>query len=87
MTCPLSPKVFKSVRGSASDTVRECGFQRALTLNPGVRRPAGPRNRPQPDPANPNTFPLLGVRLHGNLFFSARMIAFSLLGSALAITG
>jgi len=25
--------------------------------------------------------------LHGNLFFSACMIAFSLLGSALAITG
>jgi hypothetical protein len=38
-------------------------------------------------PANPNTFPLLGAHVHGNLFFSACMMTFSLLGSALLITG
>jgi hypothetical protein len=42
---------------------------------------------PSPDPAHPNTFPLLGMRVHGNLFFAACMIVFSLLGAGLAITG
>jgi hypothetical protein len=46
-----------------------------------------PGTDPSPDPANPNTFPLLGARVHGNLFFSACMIVFSLLGATLAITG
>jgi hypothetical protein len=40
-----------------------------------VRRLAGPRNRPKPRPGQPqhlpNTFPLLGVHVRGNLFFSA----------------
>lgn len=46
-----------------------------------------PGTDPSPDPANPNTFPLLGAHVHGNLFFSACMMAFSLLGSVLLITG
>jgi hypothetical protein len=46
-----------------------------------------PGTDPSPDPANPNTFPLLGTHVHGNLFFSACMIVVSLLGAVLAITG
>jgi hypothetical protein len=46
-----------------------------------------PGTDPSPDPANPNTFSLLGAHLHGNLFFSACMMILSLLGSALLITG
>ena len=46
-----------------------------------------PGTDPSPNPANLNTFPLLGVHVRGNLFFSACMIVFSLLGSVLAITG
>jgi hypothetical protein len=46
-----------------------------------------PGTDPSPDPANPNTFPLFGVHVHGNLFFSATMMAISLLGAALLITG
>jgi hypothetical protein len=46
-----------------------------------------PGTDPSPDPANPNTFPLLGAHVHGNLFFSACMMIFSLLGSALLISG
>jgi hypothetical protein len=42
---------------------------------------------PSPDPANPNTLPLLGMRVHGNLFFSACVLVFTLLGAGLAITG
>jgi Family of unknown function (DUF6640) len=41
---------------------------------------------PSPDPAKPNTFPLLGARVHGNLFFSACMMIFGLAGAALLIT-
>jgi hypothetical protein len=44
-----------------------------------------PGTDPSPDPANPNTFALLGARVHGNLFFSACMMTLSLLGSALLI--
>jgi hypothetical protein len=44
-----------------------------------------PGTDPSPDPANPNTFPILGAHVHGNLFFSACMMIFSLLGSALLI--
>jgi len=40
---------------------------------------------PSPDPANPNTFPLLGVHVHGNLFFSGCMMVLSLLGYLLLI--
>jgi hypothetical protein len=36
---------------------------------------------------NPNTFPCSGSTCTATLFFSACMIVFSLLGSALAITG
>ena len=46
-----------------------------------------PGTDPSPDPANPNTFALLGAHVHGNLFFSACMMIFSLLGSVLLITG
>jgi hypothetical protein len=46
-----------------------------------------PGTDPSPDPANPNTFPLLGRHVHGNLFFSACMMVFSLAGSVLVITG
>jgi hypothetical protein len=46
-----------------------------------------PGTDPSPDPANPNTFPLLGAHVHGNLFFSACMMVFSLLGSVLLIAG
>jgi hypothetical protein len=46
-----------------------------------------PGTDPSPDPANPNTFPLLGAHVHGNLFFSACMMTFSLVGSALLIIG
>jgi hypothetical protein len=46
-----------------------------------------PGTDPSPDPANPNTFPLLGAHVHGNLFFSACMMDFSLLGSVLLIAG
>jgi hypothetical protein len=42
-----------------------------------------PGTDPSPDPANPNTFPLFGRRVHGNLFFSAAMIVFSFLGATL----
>ena len=42
-----------------------------------------PGTDPSPDPANPNTFPLLGRRVHGNLFFSAAMIIFGVLGATL----
>lgn len=46
-----------------------------------------PGTDPSPDPARPNTFPLLGAQVHGNLLFSACMIILSLLGSVLLITG
>jgi len=46
-----------------------------------------PGTDPSPDPDNPNTFPLIGRPVHGNLFFSACMIFLSLLGSVLLITG
>jgi hypothetical protein len=46
-----------------------------------------PGTDPSPDPAKPNTFPLLGAHVHGNLFFSACMMIFSLIGSALLISG
>ena len=46
-----------------------------------------PGTDPNPDPAHPNTFPLLGVHVHGNLFFSACMMVLSLLGTILLITG
>jgi hypothetical protein len=46
-----------------------------------------PGTDPSPDPAKPNIFPLLGGHVHGNLFFSACMVIFSLFGSALLITG
>lgn len=42
-----------------------------------------PGTDPSPDPANPNTFPLLGRHVHGNLFFSAAMIVLSFLGATL----
>ena len=44
-----------------------------------------PGTDPSPDPANPNTFPLLGAHVHGNLFFSACMMILSLTGSVLLI--
>jgi hypothetical protein len=47
---------------------------------------AVPGTDPSPDPANPNTFPLLGAHVHGNLFFSACMMISSLLGAVLLIT-
>jgi hypothetical protein len=47
---------------------------------------AVPGTDPSPDPANPNTFPLLGAHVHGNLFFSACMMIFSLLGAIFLIT-
>ena len=46
-----------------------------------------PGTDPSSDPAHPNTFPLLGVHVHGNLFFSACMMVLSLLGTVLLITG
>jgi len=46
-----------------------------------------PGTDPSPDPANPNTFPLLGRHVHGNLFFSACTITLSLLGALLVTTG
>jgi hypothetical protein len=46
-----------------------------------------PGTDPSPDPDNPNTFPLFGARVHGNLFFSACMMTLSLVGSALLIAG
>jgi hypothetical protein len=42
---------------------------------------------PSPDPANPNTFPLLGAHVHGNLFFSAWMMFLGFLGAMLVIAG
>ena len=42
-----------------------------------------PGTDPSPDPANPNTFPLFGRHVHGNLFFSAAVIVFSVLGATL----
>jgi hypothetical protein len=44
-----------------------------------------PGTDPSPDPANPNTFPLLGAQVHGNLFFSACMMILSFTGSVLLI--
>ena len=46
-----------------------------------------PGTDPSPDPGKPNTFPLLGVPVHGNLFFSAWMMVLSLAGTVLLITG
>jgi hypothetical protein len=46
-----------------------------------------PGTDPSPDPARPNTFPLLGRHVHGNLFFSACMITLGLLGAVFVITG
>lgn len=46
-----------------------------------------PGTDPSPDPDHPNTFPLLGRHVHGNLFFSACMIILSLLGVVLVLAG
>ena len=48
---------------------------------------AVPGTDPSPDPGNPNTFPLFGVHVHGNPFFSACMMFLSLAGTVLLITG
>jgi len=40
-----------------------------------------PGTDPSPDPDNPNTFPLMGRHVHGNLFFSAVNMVLSLLGA------
>lgn len=42
-----------------------------------------PGTDPSPDPANPNTFPLFGRHIHGNLAFSGAMIVLSFLGATL----
>jgi hypothetical protein len=46
-----------------------------------------PGTDPSPDPEKPNTFPLLGAHVHGNLFFSACMMILSILGASLMISG
>ena len=45
-----------------------------------------PGTDPNPDPAHPNTFPLLGIHVHGNLYFSAIMMVLSLIGTVLLVT-
>ena len=42
-----------------------------------------PGTSPSPDPADPNTFRLLGFEVYGNLFFSGVMIALSVLACLL----
>ena len=62
-------------------------FSTSPAVPPWHRRGyGGAGTDPSPDPARPNTFPLLGAHVHGNLFFSACMMIFSLIGSALLIT-
>jgi len=45
-----------------------------------------PGTDPNPDPAHPNTFPLLGIHVHDNLYFSAIMMVLSLIGTVLLVT-
>ena len=45
---------------------------------------AVPGTSASPDIAEPNTFPLLGLEVHGNLLFSGVLIVAGLLGAVLA---
>jgi hypothetical protein len=42
-----------------------------------------PGTDPSPDPDNPNTFRLIGMTVHGNLFFATVMITASISGALL----
>jgi hypothetical protein len=42
-----------------------------------------PGTDPSPDPNNPNTFSLMGITVHGNLFFATVMITASIVGALL----
>ena len=68
---PLSPGVAAGVAAAVPISFWAGEFV-ALTV---------PGTDPSPDPNKPNTFSLMGMTVHGNLFFATVMIIASILGA------